>query len=72
MPFPSSLPTPRTPDQMAEPPLNRAIAGPGWIAVRFVQALRDGTRWRVMAVSSRASDGGRGLGGEMGHPPRLR
>ena len=38
MPFPTTLPTARTPDPRQAPPLRWALAGPGWIAERFVAA----------------------------------
>ena len=34
------LPTPRTPDPRDAPVLRWGILGPGWIAHRFVEALR--------------------------------
>ncbi len=56
MTFPSSLPTPRTPDSMAAPPLRWAVMGPGWIAERFVESLQAHTRQDVVAVGSRSLD----------------
>ena len=34
-----ALPSPRTPDPMAAPPLRWGMLGTGWIAERFVEAL---------------------------------
>jgi predicted dehydrogenase len=50
---PAALPTPRTPDPMLAPPLRWGVMGPGWIADRFVGALRRSTRQQVVAVASR-------------------
>jgi predicted dehydrogenase len=52
MAFPKSLPQPRSPDQAAVPPLRWGIVGPGWIAERFVAALKSDTRQQVVAVQS--------------------
>ena len=54
--FPRSLPTPRTPDAMAAPPLRWGILGTGWIADQFVAALRESTRQVVAAVGSRSAE----------------
>lgn len=53
MPFPSSLPTPRTLDPLAVPRLRWGILGPGWIAERFVPAVRRHTRQDIVAVAGR-------------------
>lgn len=50
------LPTPRTPDPRDAPVLRWGILGPGWIAHRFVEALRASTRQQVVAVGSRDAD----------------
>lgn len=47
------LPMPRTPDPAAAPVLRWGIIGPGWIAERFVEALRRNTSQQVVAVGSR-------------------
>ena len=52
MTFPKSLPQPRLLDQTAVPPLRWGIVGPGWIAERFVMALKADTRQQVVAVQS--------------------
>lgn len=52
--FPDSLPAPRTPEPMAAPPLRWGVLGTGWIAERFIGALRSDTRQRVVAVGSRS------------------
>ena len=52
MPFPKSLPEPRSPDQATVPPLRWGIVGPGWIAERFVATLKAHTRQQVVAVQS--------------------
>lgn len=54
--LPSQLPSPRTPDSMAAPPLRWGILGPGWIADQFVGALRAHTRQLIQAVGSRRPD----------------
>ena len=51
--FPSQLPKPRHPAAAAIPSLRWAIIGPGWIAERFVKSLKELSRQRVVAVSSR-------------------
>jgi predicted dehydrogenase len=51
--FPGSLPSPRTPDALGAPPLRWGVLGTGWIADRFVESLRTGTRQGVGAVGSR-------------------
>src|SRR5271168_5103741 len=52
MTFPKSLPQPRLTDQAAVPSLRWGIVGPGWIAERFVTALKADTRQQVVAVQS--------------------
>ena len=52
MTFPKSLPQPRLLDQSAVPRLRWGIVGPGWIAERFVTALKADTRQQVVAVQS--------------------
>jgi predicted dehydrogenase len=52
----TALPAPRTPDPSAAPSLRWGILGPGWIAHRFVEALRLHTNQRVVAVASRGRD----------------
>ena len=54
MPFPSSLPPARTPCSIDAPPLRWGILGTGWIAGRFVDAMRRFTRQEVYAVGSRS------------------
>ena len=54
MPFPSVLPSPRVPDPRRTPVLRWAVAGPGWIAERFVQSLEADTNQRIVAVNSRS------------------
>lgn len=53
----TTLPTPRTRDPREAPSLRWGIAGPGWIAHRFVESLQANTTQRVAAVASR--DAGR-------------
>jgi predicted dehydrogenase len=55
--FPAALPAARTPPSEAAPALRWGVLGTGWIADRFVRALRRHTRQRVLAVGSR--DAGR-------------
>ncbi len=52
--FPSSLPAARTPESRDAPPLRWGILGTGWIAGRFVGALRKYTHQDVYAVGSRS------------------
>lgn len=54
--FPTALPRARTPDAMAAPGLRWGILGPGWIADRFVGAMRRNTNQVVLAVGSRGAD----------------
>ena len=53
MSFPRTLPTARVPDPAAAPSLRWGVIGTGWIAERFVAALQQHTRQRVVAVGSR-------------------
>lgn len=52
--FPTVLPTARTPDPMAAPPLRWGVLAPGRIAGAFVDAMHRNTRQRVAAVGSRS------------------
>ncbi|HEY5877864.1 MAG TPA: Gfo/Idh/MocA family oxidoreductase [Nakamurella sp.] len=54
--FPTTLPTPRTPDPRAARAMRWGIIGPGWIAERFVGSVRRNTGQTVLAVGSRAAD----------------
>lgn len=56
MPFPSSLPPARMEDPDRVPVLRWGIAGPGWIAERFADALRAGTNQRLVAIGSRSAE----------------
>ena len=51
-----ALPTARTPDPMQAPALRWGIIGTGWIAQRFVEALRASTTQRVVGVGSRNAE----------------
>ena len=53
-----ALPSPRTADPMAAPPLRWGMLGTGWIAERFVEALHTYSRQRVVAVGSRTAEKG--------------
>jgi len=53
-----NLPSPRTPDPLAAPPLNWGILAPGGIAATMVEALQRFTRQRVVAVGSRSAERG--------------
>lgn len=66
MPFPSSLPTPRTADPMAAPPLRWGVLGTGWIAERFTQALSRHTLQRIAAVGSRSAASARDFATRVG------
>jgi predicted dehydrogenase len=57
MAFPKKLPTARVLDQASVPRLRWGICGPGWIAERFVAALKAHTQQEILAVQS--SDPGR-------------
>ena len=46
-----TLPSPRTPDPMAAPPLRWGVLGSGWIAERFIGSLRRHTRQQVVAIA---------------------
>lgn len=50
------LPTPRTPDPMAAPPLRWGVLGTGGIAHAFFEAVHKHTRQRVAAVGSRSQE----------------
>ncbi len=52
--FPSHLPTPRRPAAQSIPSLRWGIIGPGWIAERFIHALKTYSRQQVVAVASRS------------------
>ncbi len=54
--FPSSLPTPRRPAPQTIPELRWGIIGPGWIAERFVQSLRENSRQQLTAVTARSQE----------------
>jgi predicted dehydrogenase len=51
--FPATLPAPRRPDPLDVPALRWGVLGTGWIAERFVHALRTSTTQQVVAVGSR-------------------
>jgi cold shock CspA family protein len=51
--FPATLPAPRRPDPLDVPALRWGVLGTGWIAERFVCALRTSTTQQVVAVGSR-------------------
>ncbi|MDI9894546.1 Gfo/Idh/MocA family oxidoreductase [Rhodococcus sp. IEGM 1381] len=52
------LPSSRVPAPSDAPPLRWGILGPGWIAERFVEALRTCTSQHISAVASRNSQRG--------------
>lgn len=54
--FPSSLPLPRCPTPQTIPGLRWGIIGPGWIAERFVQSLRENSRQQLTAVTARRKE----------------
>lgn len=51
----TTLPDPRTPDPTTAPVLRWGVVGPGWIAQRFVHALKAHTAQQVVAVASRSA-----------------
>lgn len=53
MPLSATLPSPRVPDPATAPVLRWGVMGTGWIAERFVTAVRRLTRQDVSAVGSR-------------------
>ncbi|MDJ0396693.1 Gfo/Idh/MocA family oxidoreductase [Rhodococcus sp. G-MC3] len=53
-----TLPSPRTPSPLDAPPLRWGILGPGWIAAKFAEALRNHTSQQITAVGSRNADRG--------------
>jgi predicted dehydrogenase len=69
--FPSSLPPARTPESSDAPPLRWGILGTGWIARRFVGALRKYTRQGVHAVGSRSLVSARSFVADSGFPDAL-
>ncbi|MCL1800031.1 MAG: Gfo/Idh/MocA family oxidoreductase [Promicromonosporaceae bacterium] len=68
MAFPTSLPSPRTPDPKAAPPLNWGIIAPGGIAGAFAYAARELTRQNLVAVGSRSAERAREFAGKYGIP----
>lgn len=50
-----TLPTARTPDPLEAPSLRWGIIGTGWIAEKFIAALRASTTQQVVAVGSRGA-----------------
>lgn len=54
--FPAALPASRIPDPADAPVLKWGIAGPGWIAERFTEAVQANTRQKVIAVGSRSAE----------------
>ena len=52
--FPATLPAPRRPDPLDVPALGWGVLGTGWIAERFVHALRTSMTQQVVAVGSRS------------------
>ena len=69
VPFPSSLPPARTPPSIDAPPLRWGILGTGWIARRFVGAMRQNTRQDVYAVGSRSLESARAFAVDAGVEP---
>ncbi len=53
--FPDALPESRVPDSRDAPVLNWGIAGPGWIAERFIESVRAHTHQNLAAVGSRSA-----------------
>ena len=70
--FPKSLPRPRVPLQEGVPRLRWAIAGPGWIAERFVATLKAHTRQEVAAAASSDPARARAFAERMGVPKSYR
>ncbi|HCI4634978.1 TPA: Gfo/Idh/MocA family oxidoreductase, partial [Klebsiella quasipneumoniae subsp. quasipneumoniae] len=66
--FPSQLPTPRRPAAQSIPSLRWGIIGPGWIAERFVHALKTQSRQQVVAVASRSQAKADRVAAEWGIP----
>ena len=62
------LPAPRTPEPRSAPSLRWGIAGPGWIAERFVTALHRHTDQQVVAVGSRSARRAREFAAHLGIP----
>lgn len=50
------LPAPRTPDPLDAPVLRWGVMGTGWIAQRFINAVRRSTSQRFCAIASRNAD----------------
>ena len=53
--FPAALPESRVPDSHDAPVLNWGIAGPGWIAERFVESVTAHCAQNITAVGSRSA-----------------
>ena len=66
--FPSHLPIPRRPAAQSIPSLRWGIIGPGWIAERFVHALKTYSRQQVVAVASRSQAKADRVAAEWGIP----
>jgi len=68
VPLTDRLPLSRIPDPVEAPPLRWGVIGAGWIAERFVDALRSKTRQQVVAVGSRSSAGATTFAARFGIP----
>jgi predicted dehydrogenase len=66
VPFPSTLPEPRTPDPRTAPALRWGVLGTGWIAERFTSAVHRHTAQRVVAVGSRSQGSARAFAEQVG------
>lgn len=64
--LPTALPTPRLPQHV--PALRWGVLGTGWIAERFVTAVRTHTEQRVTAVASRNATRASGFADDFGIP----
>ncbi|MFJ5835135.1 Gfo/Idh/MocA family protein [Streptomyces sp. NPDC093089] len=65
---PLVLPAPRTPSPRDAPVLKWGVVAPGWVATRFVEALRTYTDQKVVAVGSRDAERARAFADRFGIP----
>lgn len=68
MTLPATLPSPRTPDPAAAPPINWGILAPGGIARAFARGAKSFTRQKLLAVGSRSVERGQAFADEFEIP----
>ncbi|MEA3537054.1 Gfo/Idh/MocA family oxidoreductase [Rhizobium sp. CC-YZS058] len=68
MPFPTHLPSARTPDAMDAPILRWGVLGSGWIAEQFTRSVKAHTRQQITAVGSRSQEAADAFAARLGVP----